>query len=161
MGFLDRILKREAEKLVNSVIDGFAEKASGANTANQPTAAASGVLSKEEESCYKSAAVVAQRIEKVLADHYQGYTFRRDVPIADFGQKQYKTCSKYTIDYVISDPSGRETAAVMILNCGMESKNWTASLYRILEDRGIRHAHFLLHLPNRTSYVEEQLKKIL
>lgn len=177
MGFLDRFLKKETSKLVNSAVNGIigevsdalssavnstgsSNAESGSKSSNSDAAPAAS-NAKGEKDCFGSEKVVAERIEKILAENYPGYTFRKNVAIADFGQKQYKTCVKHTVDYVISDGFNREKAAVMILSGGMENKMWTASLYRIFEERGLKHVHFLLHLPNRESYIAEQLKKVL
>lgn len=162
MGFLDNLLKKETRKLIGNVVDGVVD--SVMNTSGNAIRSAmqtTGASGDDEAPCKRSVPTVRRRIEKLLTENHPGYSFKKDVPISKYNLKLPGNCAKHEIDYIITDNTGKETAAVLLLSPGMERTLWLEELYSALNRQDIKHVHFLMHLPNRGSYISEKLEEIL
>lgn len=159
MGFLDNLLKKETRKFIGNAVEGVMD--SIINTSGNAIRSAMQTTGDDEASCNRSVSTVRGRIEKILAEDHPGYSFKKDIPFSRYNIKPSGRCTKHEIDYIIADSTGRETAAVLLLSPGMDRTLWLENLYSALNQKGIKHVHFLMHLPNRGSYIREKLEEIL
>lgn len=150
MGFLSNLFRSRSAKVENVA----------------PTSAPGAVGSREPESgdnadCNGSVKVVEERIEKVLAQHYPDYTYKKHVPISYFAASLSNIRSKKDIDYIITDSTGREVAVILLLSSGMYRTQWLKDWYDAFRQHDLKHVHFMLHLPNRMIHIEARLKEML
>lgn len=155
MGFLDKLLSRETRKIISNVVERVADTAKEAvsdlssGTAN--TSSAGG-----ESDCHGSAAVVENRIVSILAENFSGCELRKQIPASEIGAS---IAWKYTYGVY------RDGYAVAMINILDNSNDYCKKIVlqskQACADHGIGYVHFLLRLPNRSSYIAEQLKKII
>ncbi len=174
MGFLDKLLKKEAGKIISGVVDqvmdnvmdsakevlnqaGFGEGAS--ETAPQMGAGAGKgfTVSLDEEHCGGDAEVIEGRIYKVLAKDFADCEIRKNVKSESIGIFE----PAYTYTYGIY----RDNVAVAMINVldnpNDYKKKSVLQSKQACADRSISYVHFLQHLPNRYSYIEKQIKNLL
>lgn len=165
MGFFDKLLNRETRKLINNVADLVTDAVknaangtdtdfgnSTANTTVKHTASGSG-----EEDCRHNISVVSNRIRTILAENFSGCELRKQIPASEIGAADISW--KYTYGVY---RSGYAVAMINILdNPNDYRRKIVLQSKQACADHGIGYVHFLLHLPNRSSYILEQLKKII
>ncbi len=141
MGFLDKLLKRKADMQVSS--------GGGMGRSFE--------VSEDEESCYGDTDLIEKRIRKVLTENFGGYELRKDVDAASVGMSG----STWTYSYGIFK-DGMVVGMVNILsNPNDYKKKIVLQSKQACADQRIGYVHFLSHLPNRYSYIENQIKKVL
>lgn len=159
MGFLDKLLSKETRKVISNVVDRVADAAkdavsdlsSGTTNTSGRSASAGG-----ESDCHGSAAVVENRIFSILAENFSGCELRKQIPASEIGAS---IAWKYTYGVY------RDGYAVAMINILDNSNDYCKKIVlqskQACADHGIGYVHFLLRLPNRSSYIAEQLKKII
>jgi len=174
MGFLDNLLKKETRKLLSGVMDAVvdnvvdsAKEALGQKSGNDVFSQAersygggagnSFTVSNEEEHCGGDVDMVEERIRKVLADDFTGMELRKGVSSQAIGAGNITWNYTYGI-YQNGIPVGMIN--LLQGHNDYKKKNVLASK-QACEDLRIGYVHFILHLPNRTSYIKQQLHKIL
>lgn len=111
--------------------------------------------------CMGRSKTVEERIEAALAKLYPDYHFKKNLPIESYITNLPKAQRKKNVDYIITDSFEREIAAIMIIKTGVYKTQWLNDLYAIFNQMGLKHVHFMLHLPNRMVYIEKKLQEML
>ncbi|MBQ2803927.1 MAG: hypothetical protein IJF07_08530 [Lachnospiraceae bacterium] len=169
MGFLDRLLKKEARKIISSVVDDVVDdvidnirekregnSSSAAGTTKAATPSASKVTSStnpDEEWC-ESFEEICKRIEKVVAQEWTGYELRRNISSSEMGADVKARDYDYGL-YL----NGAPKAMITILHKpyhGRRSDNRLA--HEACQNQGVFCMNLFTHLPNRYSYISEQLR---
>ncbi len=181
MGFLNRLLKKEASKILSGVVDQVVDSAKEAlNQAGFPAgesvsratdapvgsgqevytgggAGSSFEISADEESCYGEADVVETRIRNALAENFADCELVRNVSAGSIGL--------YGIEWDFTYAIYKNGAPVAVINLLYNQNDYRRKVVLQSKEacagKGIGYTHFLMHLPNRYSYVEAQVKKIL
>lgn len=174
MGFLDNLLKKEARKIISGVVDSVVDNViDGAKEAMNQSGISESVQRKKqtvmncanevsaaysaEESCCGQASVVRARIEQCLAQEFAGCTLKENVNAAEIGA--------YDISWTYTYGVYRAGQAVAMINLLAGANDYRRNI--VLQSKaacrnaGIGYVHFILRLPNRSSYVAEQLRSIL
>ncbi|MDE6184108.1 MAG: hypothetical protein K2G39_01565 [Lachnospiraceae bacterium] len=129
MGFLDKLLNRETNEMPKTSVD--------------------------EEDCCFDAVVVENRIKKVLEENWSGCELRKHVPADAIGADAIE----WTYTYGVY----REGQAVVMINILDNKNDYKRKIVlqskEACMDQGIGYIHFLLHLPNRASYILECLSE--
>lgn len=173
MGFLDNLLKREARKIVSGVLDevvdtvtdnikdSIRENRNGSSTTVRTSSRAKAVVSnvdEAEEDCCREVSVVKQRIEKVVSEEWGDQVeIRKNISSSEMAAEDG------ALDYTYGLYSnGRPIAMVIVLD--YPDDYWCRRTRLAKEACGrqnVGYVHFITRLPNRTSYIREQLKKIV
>ncbi len=174
MGFLDNLLKKEARKIISgvmdSVVDNVVDSAREALGQKEPDnvfvasensygggAGSSFSVSSDEESCCGKPDVVEERIRKVLASDFSGMELRKGVRSENIGARGISWIYTYGVY-----KDGIPVAMINFLSGANDYKRKSVLLSKqACEDIRVGYAHFMLRLPNRTSYIRQQLKKII
>ncbi|MBQ2934673.1 MAG: hypothetical protein IJD96_00385 [Lachnospiraceae bacterium] len=174
MGFLDNLLKKEARKIISGVVDSVVDNVlDGAKEAVNQSGISGNVQKKtqtainraseasavcnEEESCYGKESVVRARMEQCLTREFPGYTLRKNVSASEIGT--------YDIAWTYTYGIYRDGQAVAMINLLAGANDYKRKI--VLQSKtacrnaGIGYVHFILRLPNRSSYVAQQLRSIL
>ncbi len=167
MGFLDRILKKEARKLVAGVLDevvdsvtdnirdSIRENKSGTTIVNTVSTNESGA----ESDCCFDPKVVAERIQNVVSEEWgDRIEVRKNVKSSELGAEAG------ALDYTYGLYSNGAPVAMIIILDPPTDDYWnkrTRLAREACERQGVGYVHFITRLPNRTSYIREQLKKIV
>lgn len=173
MGFLDNLLKREARKLVAGVLDEVVDtvtdnirdsvkdgntSGSKGNTKRQ-NAGGQSVYDPESDCCFSSE-VVADRICTVVSEEWgDQIDFRMNIKTSEIGAEPGALeCYTYGIYH-----EGKPVAMVVILDPPADDywNKRTRLAKEACEYQNIGYVHFITRLPNRTSYIREQLKKVV
>lgn len=178
MGFLDRLLKKEARKLVSGVLDevidnvtdnirdSMRENRNGStttvNTAYNSTNTASQSDSTDDgpdEDCYGSVAVVEERIRNVVSEEWgDKIEIRKNISTSVMGAEA-GALDSYTHGLYCD---GAPVAMINVFeDSNLYCKKRTRLAREACERNNVGYVHFLMRLPNRTSYIREQLKKIV
>lgn len=154
MGFLDKLLNRETRKLINNVADRVTDAIK--NAASETNSTAHTASGSGEEDCCHNISVVSGRIQTILAENFSGCELRKQIPASEIGTS---IAWKYTYGVY------RDGYAVAMINILDNSNDYCKKIVlqskQACADHGIGYVHFLLRLPNRSSYIAEQLKKII
>lgn len=176
MGFLDNLLNREARKIITSVVDSVADNVvdkakdalnqSGVNDKLLKTAPNPGqpkaqmktaTVNSDEEDCNNKASVVHKRIEKIIAENFSDCELKEKISSEEIGAGYISW--KYTYG-VYRD--GNVVAMINVLdNPNDYKRKIVLQSKEACRDHGIGYVHFLLHLPNRSSYILERLKETI
>lgn len=155
MGFLDKLLNRETRKLINNVADRVTDAIK--NAASETNSTAHTASGSGEEDCCHNISVVSGRIQTILAENFSGCELRKQIPASEIGASDIAW--KYTYGVY------RDGYAVGMINILDNSNDYCKKIVlqskQACADHGIGYVHFLLRLPNRSSYIAEQLKKII
>lgn len=139
MGFLDRLLKKEARKLVSSVLDEVVDEA--------------------EEDCCFDIGVIDKRIRAVVDQEWgDRIELRTNVKSSELGAEAG------ALDYTYGLYSNGAPVAMIIILDPPTDDYWNKRTRLAKEAcgrQGVGYVHFITRLPNRTSYIREQLKKIV
>ena len=176
MGFLDRLLKKEARKLVAGVLDevvdsvtdnirdSIRENKSGSSTtsvsmSSVATSNASYEENEEEEHCGGEVAVVEQRIRNVVAEEWgDRIEIRKNISTSVMGAEA-GALNSYTHGLYCD---GTPIAMINVFeDSNLYCKKRTRLAKEACERNNVGYVHFLMRLPNRTSYIRDQLKKIV
>ncbi|MDO4303102.1 MAG: hypothetical protein Q4D94_04250 [Bacillota bacterium] len=166
MGFFDKLLNsKEAKKLVGSVVDNVldyvGENAKDVLNPNstgrlQKANAKSAVSSDEEDCCY-SASVVGKRIKKIIAENFSDCELRENIASREIGADDLSW--KYTYGVY---RNGTAIAMINLLDNPNDYKRKNVLQSKAAcREKEIGYVHFLLHLPNRSSYISEKLTEII
>lgn len=174
MGFLDNLIKKEARKIISGVVDSVVDNAlDGARKAVDQSGISSNVQGKTqtaihcanragavcdgEKDCRGKVSVVRARIEECLQREFPGYLLRENVGASDIGA--YDISRTYTYG-IYRD--GQAVAMINLLEGANDYKSKAISQSKAAcRNAGIGYVHFILRLPNRSSYIAEQLRGIL
>ena len=174
MGFLDNLLKKETRKMLsgvmNAVVDNVVDSAKevlGEKSSNNVSvemersysggAGSSFTVGDAEEHCGGDVSVVDERISKVLATDFPELELRRAVASGLIGAGNIRWTYTYGI-YKNGIPVGM----INLLQGHNDYKGKSVQASKqACEDLRIGYVHFILHLPNRTSYIRQQLQKLL
>lgn len=155
MGFLDKLLSKETRKVISNVVDRVADAAKDA-VSDLSSGTANTLSASGESDCHGSAAVVENRIFSILAENFSNCELRKQISASSIGASiswQY-TYGVYRDGYAV--------AMINILNNPNDyRRKIVLQSKQACTDHGIGYVHFLLRLPNRSSYIAEQLKKII
>lgn len=174
MGFLNNLLKKETRKILSGVMDAVADnvvdaakEALGQKSSDNVFvesersygggAGSSFQVSADEEHCGGDADVVAERIRKVLTSNYSGMELRKGVQSGTIGAGMISWNYTYGIY-----KDGIPVAMINLLEGHNDYKRKSVlQSKQACEDLRIGYVHFILHLPNRVSYIKQQLQKII
>lgn len=168
MGFLDRLLKSEARRLVSSVVSNAVDDVinnlsngrdndtdSTVYQTNTSTVRTTTPANSDEENCYYDKNVVCARIEDVAATEWAGYELRTNIPAYDMGAEE--GARDYTYGLYLN---GMPKAMIIILEDPAHyRKKDTRLAHEACQVKGVFCMNLMLHLPNRRSYISEQLRK--
>lgn len=153
MGFLDRLINREAKRFISSMVDSVTD-----NLAEKTKTAINQASSNsDEDDCNNNAAVVKQRIQKVLSEEFGNCELREQISAQDIGAGYIDwkyTYGVYRDGYAIAMINILDNRNAYMKKAVIESKNEC-------ENQGIGYVHFMLHLPNRKSYISQRLREII
>lgn len=163
MGFLDKLLSRETRKVLNNVVghvtDAIKDAAGEAvSVSGNGTASAQNIIiDADEEDCCHDAALVGSRIQTILSKNFSGCELRKNIPASEIGI--------FDISWQYTYGVYRDGYAVAMINLLGNPNDYRRKIVlqsrQACADHGIGYVHFLLHLPNRSSYISEQLTKII
>lgn len=170
MGFLDKILNKEAKKLISNVVDNMVDTVvdSARDVLNQSSGSSrpqnedkaytkAGAADQNEEDCCYSEAVVSKRIEKIIADNFSNCELRKEISSKEIGADDIAWNYTYGVY--------RDGSAVAMINILDNPNDYRKKIVlqskAACKEHGIGYVHFLLHLPNRSSYISERLKEII
>lgn len=129
MGFLDKLLNRETKEMPK--------------------------MSADEEDCCFDAVVVEDRIKKILEENWGGCELRKHVSADEI--------SAGNIEWTYSYGVYRDGQAVTMINILDNPNDYKRKIVlqskEACMEQGIGYVHFLLHLPNRGSYILERLRE--
>lgn len=167
MGFLQNLLKKEARKMLSNVIntakdevvrtinsDPEAEyKASGSASVQTATPVASSAANSDEDFC-ESEKELGERIAKIVTEEWPGYELRKDIPAremdAAFGARKYS--------YGLYK-DGAPKAMILVLDGRSQyCRKDTRLAHEACKAKGVFCMNLMMHLPNRRSYIAEQLR---
>lgn len=169
MGFLERLLKKEARKIISSVVDDVVDnvidtirdsdndKETPNNTASAGTTPVATSVCGDEDRA-QSAFDVANRIQKVVdANWGDKLEIRRNISPSEIAAEKGAMNGTFGFYY-----NGSLIAIANILDDGTDYWHKRVRLVKdACQSQGIGYTHFIMRLPNRISYIEEQLKKII
>lgn len=156
MGFFDKILNKEAKKLISNVVDNMVDTVvdSARDVLNQSSGSS---RPQNEEDCCYSEAVVSKRIEKIIADNFSNCELRKEISSKEIGADDIAWNYTYGVY--------RDGSAVAMINILDNPNDYRKKIVlqskAACKEHGIGYVHFLLHLPNRSSYISERLKEII
>ena len=173
MGFLDRLLSREAKKIISNVVDNVVDKVKdnvndnmnsttqqnssygNPTSRNQNTyAAPSCVDDPDEQHCECEESVVRARIEKIAAEEWSGYELRRDIPASEMGASPEARDYSYGL-YL----NGNPVAMILILDIDWHYRKKDVILaHEACEKLNVFCMNLLLPLPNYRSYISKRLR---
>jgi hypothetical protein len=170
MGFLENLLKKEAKKMLSNVIntakdevirtinsDPEAEYKTASSTtatsAQKSAPVATGTANSDENFC-ETEKELGERIAKVVANEWPGYELRKDIPAkemdAAFGARKYS--------YGLYK-DGTPKAMILVLDGrSLYCRKDTRLAHEACRDKGVFCMNLMMHLPNRYSYIAEQLR---
>ena len=170
MGFLDRILKKEARKLVAGVLDEVVDSVtdnirdsirenSSSSTTTVSGSSASRNKDEADSDCHGSVAVVEQRIRNVVAEEWgDRIEIRKKVSSSVMGAEP-GALKAYAYGLYCD---GEPVAMINVFeDSNLYCKKRTRLAKEACERNNVGYVHFLMRLPNRTCYIREQLKKIV
>lgn len=157
MGFLDKLLSGGTRKIISNVVDRVTDAAKDAvSDLNGGTASLKSASADGEGDCHGCAAVVENRIFSIFTEHFSDCELRRNVSASGIGSSvpwQY-TYGVYR--------GGQAIAMINILeNPNDYRRKIVLQSKQACADCGIGYVHFLLRLPNRSSYILQQLQNII
>ena len=165
MGFLDRLLKSEARKLVSNVVSNAVDDVinnlsnnnadTGSSTYSSGNTATRSTANSDEEDCCYNKKIVCARIEDVVATEWPGYELRTNIPAYDIGAED--GARDYTYGLYLDDAP---KAMIIILDDPSHyRKKDTLLAHEACQVKGIFCMNLMLHLPNRRSYISERLRQ--
>ena len=129
MGFLDKLLNRGISEMPDT--------------------------SSDEEDCCFDTVVVGNRIQKILDENWSGCELRKYVPSAAIGAD--------AMEWTYTHGVYRDGRPLLMINILDNKNDYKKKIVRqsmeACADKGIGYIHFLLHLPNRSSYILERLRE--
>ncbi len=166
MGFLDKLLKSKARELVSNVVGNAVDDiinnlSSNDNTStgtygntSSATVRATTINTDEEDCCYDKNLVCA-RIEDVAATEWAGYELRTNISAYEMGAED--GARDYTYGLYLD---GMPKAMIIVLEDPAHyRKKDTRLAHEACQASGVFCMNLMLHLPNRRSYISEQLRK--
>lgn len=171
MGFLNNLLNKEAKKIISgvmdSVVDTVVDNARDALKQGSPQAASTGrgepvraarkTVIDEEDDCCCDMSIVQSRIEKIVAENWSGCEMKKAVRSSEIGADEISWEYSYGIY--------RDGKAVAMINLLDNPNDYKRKIVlqsgAACQKRGIGYVHFLMHLPNRSSYILKRLQEII
>lgn len=169
MGFLDRLLKSKARELVTNVVSNAVddvinnlsnERGDDTGSTTYQTDAATvrttvATTNADEEDCCYNKNIVCARIEDVIASEWPGYTLRTNIQAYEMGATD--GARDYTYGLYLD---GIPKAMIIVLEEPAHyRKKDTLLAHEACQAKGVFCMNLMLHLPNRRSYISEQLRK--
>ena len=150
MGFLQNLLKKEAKKMLSNVINTAKDEV--VRTINSDPEANSAANS-DEDSC-ESEKELGERIAKIVTEEWPGYELRKDIPAGEmdaaFGARKYS--------YGLYK-DGAPKAMILVLDGRSQyCRKDTRLAHEACKEKGVFCMNLMMHLPNRRSYIAEQLR---
>ena len=158
MGFLDRLLKKEARKLVAGVLDEVVDNITDSVREQNNSSTTVRKADDSESDCYGTKAVVEQRIRNVVSEEWgDRIEIRKNIKASEMCAQAGALDYTYGLYY-----NGAPVAMIVLLSPPNDYWNKRTRLAReACEYNRVGYVHFIMRLPNRTSYIREQLKKIV
>lgn len=169
MGFLDKFLNKETKKLISGVMENVVDavvdnardalnQSSAGNGSNKP--AVHNVHEKtdrDEEDCCDDVSVVEARIRKIMREKFSDCELRENISSGEIGAGYISWKYSYGVY--------RDGIAVAMINILEYPNDYKKKIVlqskQACKDLGIGYVHFLMHLPNRSSYISERLQEII
>lgn len=171
MGFLQNLLKKEAKKMLSNVINTAKDEvvrtinadpdAEYKSTVSTPASApvqksapvAASVANSDEDFC-ESEKELGERIAKIVAEEWPGYELRKDIAASEmdaaFGARKYS--------YGLYK-NGTPKAMILVLDGrSLYCRKDTRLAHEACWQKGVFCMNLMMHLPNRRSYIAEQLR---
>lgn len=150
MGFLQNLLKKEAKKMLSNVINTAKDEV--VRTINSDPEANSAANS-DEDFC-ESEKELGERIAKIVTEEWPGYELRKDIPAGEmdaaFGARKYS--------YGLYK-DGAPKAMILVLDGRSQyCRKDTRLAHEACKEKGVFCMNLMMHLPNRRSYIAEQLR---
>ena len=150
MGFLQNLLKKEAKKMLSNVINTAKDEV--VRTINSDPEANSAAYS-DEDFC-ESEKELGKRIAKIVTEEWPGYELRKDIPAGEmdaaFGARKYS--------YGLYK-DGAPKAMILVLDGRSQyCRKDTRLAHEACKEKGVFCMNLMMHLPNRRSYIAEQLR---
>ncbi len=150
MGFLQNLLKKEAKKMLSNVINTAKDEV--VRTINSDPEANSAANS-DEDFC-ESEKELGKRIAKIVTEEWPGYELRKDIPAGEmdaaFGARKYS--------YGLYK-DGAPKAMILVLDGRSQyCRKDTRLAHEACKEKGVFCMNLMMHLPNRRSYIAEQLR---
>lgn len=167
MGFLQNLLKKEARKMLSNVIntakdevvrtinsDPEAEYNSSASAPVQVTAPVTSSATSSDEDFCESEKELGERIAKIVTEEWPGYELRKNISAkeldAAFGARKYS--------YGLYK-DGTPKAMILVLDGrSLYCRKDTRLAHEACKAKGVFCMNLMMHLPNRRSYIAEQLR---
>ena len=167
MGFLQNLLKKEAGKLISNVINTAKDEVirtinTDPTATNKPAdvtptrtaaPAATSSANSDEDFC-ESEKELGERIAKVIANEWPGYELRKNISAGEmdaaFGARKYS--------YGLYK-DGTPKAMILVLDGrSLYCRKDTRLAHEACDAKGVFCMNLMMHLPNRYSYIAEQLR---
>ncbi len=167
MGFLQNLLKKEAKKMLSNVIntakdevvrtinsDPEAEyKSSTSAPVQTSTPVANSAANSDEDFC-ESEKELGERIAKIVTEEWPGYELRKDIPAGEMGAAF--GARKYSYGLY---KDGAPKAMILVLDGRSQyCRKDTRLAHEACKEKGVFCMNLMMHLPNRRSYIAEQLR---
>lgn len=161
MGFLDRLLKSEARRLVSSVVsnavDDVINNLSNSGSSDTDTYSSNvrtTTVNADEEDCCYDKNLVCARIEDVATTEWAEYELRTNIPAYEMGAED--GARDYTYGLYLN---GEPKAMIIVLEEPAHyRKKDTLLAHQACKAKDVFCMNLMLHLPNRRSYISEQLR---
>lgn len=169
MGFLERLIKSKARELVSNVVSNAVDDVitnlsngrdvdNGSNVYQTDTSTVRTTVTAQnadEEDCCYDKNIVCARIEDIASTEWVGYELRWNIPAYEMGAAEEArdySCGLYL--------DGMPKAMIIILEDPAHyRKKDTRLAHEACQAKDVFCMNLMLHLPNRRSYISEQLRK--
>ena len=148
MGFLERMLKKEARKFVADIVD---------KAVSDTTSTASNKVNDtvREKTGFGKNDNVFDKIKNVIATEFSDCELRENVKASELGGESGAAAYTYGIY--------RNGAPVVMINVFVDRNAYRLKRYRLAREAaqfsGVAHLNFFSHLPNEVSYITARLKE--
>jgi len=158
MGFLQNLLKKEAKKMLSNVINTAKDEVvrtinSDPEAEYKSSTSANSAANSDEDFC-ESEKELGERIAKIVTEEWPGYELRKDIPAGEmdaaFGARKYS--------YGLYK-DGAPKAMILVLDGRSQyCRKDTRLAHEACKEKGVFCMNLMMHLPNRRSYIAEQLR---
>lgn len=158
MGFLDSLLRKEVRKVISAAVDTVVDDALKDMKDNGSAASPAQTAACGEDGYCRGEQDLRNRIETVIAEEWQGYELKKDVPssVAGAPEKARKTFT-YGI-YHDKVP----VAMIQILNDKNEYKKLSVRLaQQACADSKIPYMNFMSYMANHREYISKRFQETI
>ncbi|MBO5055520.1 MAG: hypothetical protein J6C64_04085 [Lachnospiraceae bacterium] len=171
MGFLNNLLNKEAKKIISGVMDSVADTVTdsardilaqkGVQVKGKDKWESELALRKaknsDEDDCRYDTSVVRGRIEKIISENWSDCELRQGISASEIGA--------YDIDWKYSYGVYRDGKLLALINILENPNDYKRKIVlqskAACQNSNIGYVHFLMHLPNRSSYISQRLHDII